>query len=309
MRMTTEEAFIKVLQRHGIEHAFGIIGSAMMPVSDLFPRAGHHLLGLRARDQRRASCATATARATGKMAMAIAQNGPGVTGFVTAMKTAYWNHTPMLLVTPQAANKTMGQGGFQEVPQMALFQRHGLLSGGGARSLAHRRSAQPRDRKAERAVGAGADQRAARFLDPGRSTSSCRAIVRLRAARRAARRRSPRPRELLSEAKFPVILSGAGVVLGGAIPQTCRAGRAARRAGLLGYQHNDSFPGCHPPRRRAARLQRLEGGDGADRQGRRRARARHAAQSVLDPAGLRHRLLAEERRRSSRSTSTPTASA
>ncbi len=36
----TEEAFVKVLQMHGIEHAFGIIGSAMMPVSDLFPKAG-----------------------------------------------------------------------------------------------------------------------------------------------------------------------------------------------------------------------------------------------------------------------------
>ncbi|WP_203416696.1 thiamine pyrophosphate-binding protein, partial [Paracoccus sp. MKU1] len=40
MRMTTEESFVKVLQLHGIEHAFGIIGSAMMPVSDLFPKAG-----------------------------------------------------------------------------------------------------------------------------------------------------------------------------------------------------------------------------------------------------------------------------
>ena len=40
MRMTTEEAFVKVLQRHGIAHAFGIIGSAFMPVSDLFDRAG-----------------------------------------------------------------------------------------------------------------------------------------------------------------------------------------------------------------------------------------------------------------------------
>src|SRR5688500_20309964 len=56
------------------------------------------------------------------MAMAIAQNGPGVTGFVTAIKTAYWNHTPLLLVTPQAANRTIGQGGFQEVEQMALFR-------------------------------------------------------------------------------------------------------------------------------------------------------------------------------------------
>ena len=54
MRMTTEEAFVKVLQMHGIEHAFGIIGSAMMPISDLFPAAGITLLGLRPRGQRRA---------------------------------------------------------------------------------------------------------------------------------------------------------------------------------------------------------------------------------------------------------------
>ena len=40
MKMTTEEAFVKVLQMHGIEHSFGIIGSAFMPISDLFPKAG-----------------------------------------------------------------------------------------------------------------------------------------------------------------------------------------------------------------------------------------------------------------------------
>ncbi|MCX7348879.1 MAG: sulfoacetaldehyde acetyltransferase, partial [Alphaproteobacteria bacterium] len=61
-------------------------------------------------------------RASGKMCMMIAQNGPGITNFVTAVKTAYWNHTPLLLITPQAANKTIGQGGFQEVEQMALFK-------------------------------------------------------------------------------------------------------------------------------------------------------------------------------------------
>ena len=61
-------------------------------------------------------------RTTGKMSMMIAQNGPGITNFVTPVKTAYWNHIPLLLVTPQAANKTVGQGGFQEVPQMAMSE-------------------------------------------------------------------------------------------------------------------------------------------------------------------------------------------
>ena len=120
-RMTTEEAFVNVLQMHGIEHAFGIIGSAFMPISDLFPKAGITFWDVAHETNGGLICDGYT-RTTGKIAMAIAQNGPGITNFVTPVKTAYWNHTPMLLVTPQAANKTIGQGGCQEVEQMALFR-------------------------------------------------------------------------------------------------------------------------------------------------------------------------------------------
>ena len=82
MKMNTEEAFIKVLQMHGIEHAFGIIGSAMMPISDLFPKAGITFWDV-ADEKNGGYMADGYSRATGKMSMAIAQNGPGVTGFVT----------------------------------------------------------------------------------------------------------------------------------------------------------------------------------------------------------------------------------
>ena len=121
MKMTTEEAFVKVLQMHGIEHAFGIIGSAFMPVSDLFPKAGIAFWDC-AHEGSGGMMADGYTRASGKMSMMIAQNGPGIANFVTAVKTAYWNHTPLLLVTPQAANMTIGQGGFQEVEQMKLFE-------------------------------------------------------------------------------------------------------------------------------------------------------------------------------------------
>jgi sulfoacetaldehyde acetyltransferase len=73
--MTTEEAFVKVLQMHGIEHAFGIIGSAMMPISDLFPKAGITFWDC-AHEGNAGMMADGFTRATGKMAMAIAQNGP-----------------------------------------------------------------------------------------------------------------------------------------------------------------------------------------------------------------------------------------
>src|SRR3546814_3785175 len=73
---------------HGIEHGFGIIGSAFMPISDLFPKAGITFWDVAHETNGGLICDGYT-RATGKMAMAIAQNGPGVTGFVTAVKTAY----------------------------------------------------------------------------------------------------------------------------------------------------------------------------------------------------------------------------
>ncbi len=73
MRMTTEEAFIKVLQLHGIDQAFGIIGSAFMPVSDLFGRAGITFWDV-AHESNGALICDGYTRATGRMSMAIAHN-------------------------------------------------------------------------------------------------------------------------------------------------------------------------------------------------------------------------------------------
>ena len=151
-------------------------------------------------------------RATGKMAMAIAQNGPGVTGFVTAVKTAYWNHTPMLLVTPQAANKTMGQGGFQEVPQMALFQDMVCYQ---EEVRDPSRMAEVLDRvipKAQRG-GAPAQINVPRDFWTQVVDVELPAIVRFEPSRRR-RGGDRRGGESCSpRRRFPVILNGAGVVL------------------------------------------------------------------------------------------------
>jgi len=87
MKMTTEEAFVKTLQAHGIRHAFGIIGSAMMPISDIFPKAGITFWDC-AHEMTAGMMADGYTRATGEMSMMIAQNGPGITNFVTSVKTA-----------------------------------------------------------------------------------------------------------------------------------------------------------------------------------------------------------------------------
>jgi sulfoacetaldehyde acetyltransferase len=243
MKMTTEEAFVKVLQRHGIEHAFGIIGSAMMPISDIFGEAGINFWDC-AHEGSGGMMADGYTRATGKMSMMIAQNGPGIANFVTAVKTAYWNHTPVLLVTPQAANKTIGQGGFQEMEQMRMF----------ADCVAYQEEVR----------------------DPSRIAEVLNRVI-LQAKRASAPAQINLPRDfwtqvidielppiveferpaggeealqaaadLLSSAKFPVILNGAGVILAGAIDNTIKLAERLDAPVCVGYQHNDAFPGSHP---------------------------------------------------------------
>ena len=243
MKMTTEEAFVKVLQMHGIEHAFGIIGSAMMPISDLFPKAGIAFWDC-AHECNAGMMADGYSRATGKMSMAVAQNGPGITNFVTPIKTAYWNHTPMLLVTPQAANRTIGQGGFQEIEQMAVFEDMVCYQEEVRDPV---RIAEVLNRVIEKAWRGSAPAQINVPRDYWTQVIDIELpqIVRLerspggRAAIEAAA-------ALLSEARFPVILNGAGVVLSGAIGASRRLAERLGAPVCCNYQHNDAFPGSHP---------------------------------------------------------------
>ncbi len=242
-KMTTEEAFVKVLQKHGIQHAFGIIGSAFMPISDLFPKAGITFWDV-AHESNGGIMADGYTRSTGKIAMCIAQNGPGITGLVTPIKTAFWNHTPMLLVTPQAANKTIGQGGFQEVEQMNLFKDMVCYQ---EEVRDPSRVAEVLNRVISKAIKGSAPAQLniprdfwtqvvdidlppiIKFERPSGGTEAIKEAA-----------------DLLSNAKFPVILSGAGVILADAIDNCKKLAEKLSAPVACGYQHNDSFPGKHP---------------------------------------------------------------
>ena len=241
-KMTTEEAFVKVLQKHGIKHAFGIIGSAMMPISDLFPKAGISFWDA-AHECNAGMMADGFTRSTGAMSMMVAQNGPGITNFVTPVKTAFWNHTPLLLVTPQAANKTIGQGGFQEVEQMALFKD----------MVCYQEEVRDPSRTAEtlnRVIMEAKRSSAPAQINFPRDfwtqiSIEIPEIIKLEAPSGGSEAINEAAK-LLSEAEFPVILNGAGVVLSDSILETVRLAEKLVAPVCCGYQHNDAFPGSHP---------------------------------------------------------------
>jgi sulfoacetaldehyde acetyltransferase len=243
MEMTSHEAFVETLRVQGVKFAFGIVGSAFMPGLDVFERAGIRFVDV-AHEQGAAHMADGYTRAGGGVAICIAQNGPGITNFVTAVAAAYWNHTPMVVITPETGAKTQGMGGFQETRQLPYFEEITCHQ----ETLAHAsRMVESLTRCFQRARQHSApvqfniprdmfsqiiDVEIPEPILPGRQMGDQEAVG------KAA--------ELLKSAKFPVIVAGAGVVLSDATEECRQLAECLGAPVANSYLHNDSFPASHP---------------------------------------------------------------
>merc|ERR1711988_133691 len=178
------------------------------------------------------------------MSMMIAQNGPGITNFVTPVKTAYWNHTPLLVVTPQAANKSIGQGGFQEVEQMAMFKDCVCYQ---EEVRDPTRVAEVLNRVIEKAIRGSAPAQINIPRDMWTKVIEMEIPQGVKLERSSGGAQSvASAADLLSKAKFPVILNGAGVILSeGGMEASRKLAERLSAPVCCNYQHNDAFPGSH----------------------------------------------------------------
>jgi sulfoacetaldehyde acetyltransferase len=138
-RMTPSEAFVETLVANGVRDVFGIVGSAYMDAHDLFPLAGIRFISV-AHEQNAAHMADGYARATGRHGVCIGQNGPGITNFVTAIAAAYWAHSPVVAITPEAEQSDLGSRRFSGNRAVADLLEDHALAGPGQQSAAHRRA-------------------------------------------------------------------------------------------------------------------------------------------------------------------------
>ncbi|MGE5616964.1 MAG: thiamine pyrophosphate-binding protein, partial [Bacillota bacterium] len=121
-RMTPSEALVETLVAQGVTDIFGIVGSAYMDALDIFPAAGIRFIPV-AHEQGAVHMADGYSRVSGRHGVCIAQNGPGVTNFVTGLAAAFWAHSPVVAITPETGSVTMGLGGFQETEQLPIFSK------------------------------------------------------------------------------------------------------------------------------------------------------------------------------------------
>jgi len=242
-RMTPSEALVETLAANGVTEVFGIVGSAYMDALDIFPAAGIRFIPV-AHEQGAAHMADGYARASGRHGVCIAQNGPGITNFVTAIAAAYWAHSPVVFITPETGSATMGLGGFQETEQLPIFSKITKYQGhvGNPKRMAE--------------IAARCFDRAMLEMGPcqlniprdyfyGDLQATISAPMRIgRGPGDAAA--LDEAAALIEAAKFPVILAGGGVITSGAIAEVARLAETLHAPVCNSYLHNDSFPASHP---------------------------------------------------------------
>jgi sulfoacetaldehyde acetyltransferase len=243
-QMTPSEAFVETMVAHGVTDIFGIVGSAYMDALDIFEPAGIRFIPT-VHEQGAAHMADGYARVTGRHGVCIAQNGPGVTNFVTAIAAAYWAHSPVVAVTPETGSGGIGLGGFQETEQLPIFSRITRYQGHVMRP----------DRIAEftaRCFNRAVNDRGPTQLNIPRDHFYGEIDVEIPGPKRiehgaGGESSLARAAELLAQAQFPVIVAGGGVIMAG----EGGVEAAIELAELLGapvvnsYLHNDSFPASH----------------------------------------------------------------
>ena len=243
MKMTPSEAFVETMVANNVTDMFGIMGSAFMDAMDIFAPAGIRLIPV-VHEQGAGHMADGYSRVSGRHGVVIGQNGPGISNCVTAIAAAYWAHSPVVMITPETGTMGMGLGGFQEANQLPMFEEFTKYQG-------HVNNANRMAEFTGRCFDRAMSEMGPTQLNIPRDYFYGEIDVDIPQPQRLDRgpggdRSLGEAAELLAQAKFPVIVSGGGVVMADAIAE-CQA--LAERLGapvVNSYLHNDSFPSSHP---------------------------------------------------------------
>ena len=107
------EAIIESLKNMGVKTIFGYPGGQTIPFYDMLYDADMDHILVR-HEQAAAHAADGYARASGRVGVCLATSGPGATNLVTGIGTAYMDSSPIVAITGQVPTHLIGNDAFQE---------------------------------------------------------------------------------------------------------------------------------------------------------------------------------------------------
>ena len=241
--MTPSEAFVETLVANGVKDVFGIVGSACMDALDIFPAAGIRYVPV-VHEQGGGHMADGYSRVSGRHGVCMAQNGPGITNFVTAVAAAYWAHSPVVVITPESGSMGMGLGGFQETDQLPIFSKITKYQG---HVNNPRRMAEITARCFDRAMLEMGPTQLNIPRDYFYGDYQFEVPAPIMIERGSGGEKSlAEAADLLAKATFPVIVAGGGVVMAEGVDACVKLAELLHAPVVSSYLHNDSFPARHP---------------------------------------------------------------
>ncbi|WP_419587175.1 thiamine pyrophosphate-binding protein [Thiolapillus sp.] len=128
MKLTVSELIVEYMERLGIRHVFGMPGAHILPVYDALYDSDIQSVLVK-HEQGASFMAGGYSRYSGGISACITTAGPGATNLVTGIANAYADRQPVLAITGETSTHIFGRGGLQEssgeggsIDQIALFQ-------------------------------------------------------------------------------------------------------------------------------------------------------------------------------------------
>jgi len=122
-QLSGAEAFVRMLQHHGVTHVFGLCGDTSLPLYDALARLDHGITHVLTRDERSAAyMADCYARVTGKVGVCEGPSGGGATYILPGVVEAHESSIPLLAVTTDISVSSRGKYTLTELDQEALFR-------------------------------------------------------------------------------------------------------------------------------------------------------------------------------------------
>ena len=246
-RLSGAEAFVRMLQLHGVRHIFGLCGDTSLPLYDALFRLDHGITHVLTRDERSAAyMADAYARVTGRVGVCEGPSGGGATYILPGVVEANESSIPVLAITTDIAVGSRGRYVLTELDQEALFRpltkwnrvidRADQIPDAVRAAFRHMTTGRPGAAHIGLPFDVQKDpvDEASMHVDPSLGSYP-------------ARRPAPEPAAIAAAAKAilsaerPLLICGGGPVIAGARAGAARARRAARGA----RRHHDQRQGRH----------------------------------------------------------------
>lgn len=121
-RIAAGKAVVELLREEGVSHIFGIVGSAFLDILDaMYDRKDIEFVGVR-HEQGAALMADGFARVSGRPAVCLVTNGPGVLNLAYGVASAFVAHSPMVILAPSSSREHQYRDSTQEFDQVSLFR-------------------------------------------------------------------------------------------------------------------------------------------------------------------------------------------